>query len=89
MWQFEELLFLLCRAMRVHEKSPMLWQASAGCQIDKQNGKDATDGIRVVNGLDPMGRLFYNTLWGAADHQAGRFYAWGYAKNRSRVSPII
>ena len=38
------------------------WQLADAAQLDKHNGKEGTKAIRLINMLDPAGKLFFSKL---------------------------
>ncbi len=42
---------------------PKKWQVAQTAQLDKDNGKEGTKGIRHINIMCPLGKTFFNMLW--------------------------
>ena len=68
--------------------NPQAWCDGQGCPLPKPGGISGPEGHRVINLLDPAGKLFYKALFGLvpdepADHQ------YGFAPCRSRRDAIL
>lgn len=68
--------------------NPQPWCDGQGCPLPKPGGLPGPAGQRLINLLDPGGKLFYKALLGLArdvpaDHQ------YGYAAKRSRWDAIL
>ena len=68
--------------------NPQSWWDGQGCVLPKPGGVPGPDGQRIINLLDPAGKLFHKALlaFGAdspADHQ------YGYVAHRSRRDAIL
>jgi hypothetical protein len=68
--------------------NPQPWCDGQGCPLPKPGGLPGPAGQRLINLLDPGGKLFYKALLGLArdvpaDHQ------YGYAAKRSRRDAIL
>ena len=61
------------------DQSPLSWHRSSTQQLDKRNNKTGCRSLRLINLLDPCGRVFYNHLWARCTPQPSRSYAAGYA----------
>ena len=64
------------------------WCDGQGCVLPKPGGVPGPDGQRIINLLDPAGKLFHKALLGfgadsPADHQ------YGYVAHRSRRDAIL
>ena len=67
----------------VHAQSlvPNTWQYAVGALLGQSNGKTGCSAVRVINLLDPIGKMFFNTHWKRAkDVRYGNCY--GFYKDR-------
>ena len=64
------------------------WQYAQTAKLDKHNGKEGTGGPRLINMLDPLGKMFFGRL-----EERGRDewydYAYGYYDHRRREQPLL
>ena len=68
--------------------NPQAWCDGFGCAVPKKGGSPGPGGQRIINLLDPGGKMFYKALWNATpDHPAAHQY--GYAAGRSRRDAIL
>ena len=65
-----------------------MWQYAQTAKIDKHNGKEGTGGLRLINMLDPMGKMFYGQLE-AQGQDEWYDYAYGYYDHRRREQPLL
>ena len=75
---------------RFHEEGvlPREWQVAEGAQLGKSNGKRGCAGVRLINVLDPGGKIFFKYLWG--DARPPRYaYTYGFRKGRRREQAIL
>ncbi len=64
------------------------WQTSECVQLDKQNGKEGTKGIRLINLLCPLGKLFFKLV--QQDLPDKRFhFGSGFYSHRRREQPLL
>ena len=56
---FDRLLFRLLVSIRSYDETPVQWQRSQVATLDKHNGKPKCDGVRAINSLDMLGKVFY------------------------------
>ena len=64
------------------------WQHSMTAQLNKENGKDKCQGVRLINTLCPMGKVFFGQVQEHTCEQAYDF-AYGYYKNRRREQALL
>ena len=67
-----------------------LWtlQHSMTAQLDKENGKEKCQGVRLINMLCPTGKLFFNQVQGYTQEKAYDF-AYGYYKHKRREQALL
>eukprot|EP00435_Cladocopium_sp_Y103_P051126 s1352_g15.t1 len=64
------------------------WCVGHGCPIPKPGGDASPNGHRVINLLDPIGKVFYKAALDAHPDQP-RAHQYGYAARRSRRDAIL
>ncbi|CAE7779007.1 unnamed protein product [Symbiodinium sp. CCMP2592] len=68
--------------------NPQAWCDGFGCAIPKTGGSPGPSGQRIINLLDPGGKMFYKALWNATPDQPAA-HQYGYAAGRSRRDAIL
>ena len=76
-------------SIRRFERAPEIWQLSQTHKINKGNGKEGCKALRTINSLDCIGKCFYKYIWRRGTHHSARYYAYGYAKGRSRIEAMV
>ncbi len=64
------------------------WQTSEAVQLDKQNGKQGTRRIRLINKLCPLGKVFF-TLALQDTVETPYQFGYGFYKDRRREQAIL
>ena len=64
------------------------WELADGVQLDKQNGKAGTLGIRLIMMLDRLGKCFY-WLMHKKTTEAKVPFSYGFYANRRREQAIL
>ena len=70
----------------------VLWHSGGPAwdsKIDKGNRKTGCAALRVVNSLDPLGKVFSAQVWQTGQPQSARHYAAGYGRRKSRIATIV
>ena len=62
---------------------PRGWQVAEGAQLSKANGKRGCAAVRLINVLDPGGKVFFKELWAGASPPR-LDCAYGFYKGRRR-----
>ena len=57
-------------------------------KLDKHNDKEGTKGLRLINMLDPMGKLFFSEIERRTKEDAYAF-AYGYHELRRRKQALL
>jgi hypothetical protein len=86
--EFPDLMLHLWNKFHEHGILPRQWQVAEGAQIGKQNGKQGCAAVRLINILDPAGKIFFKELWAAASPPRLNF-AYGFYKGRRREQAIL
>ncbi len=74
--------------LRSHMFIPDGWQTSEGIQLDRQNGKEGTKGIIMINMLCPLGKAFFKLVQQDLPEKLFHF-GYGVYKNRRREQPLL
>ena len=82
-------LFVLFTSIRLYDVAPIQWNLSQTFQLNKNNGKQACEALRIINTFEPLGKAFVKTLWDRGQRQSGREWAAGYIAHKSRITPIM
>ncbi len=64
------------------------WQTSEAVQLDRQNGKQGTKSIRLINKLCPLGKVFF-TLALQETKETPHQIGYGFYKDRRREQAIL
>ena len=86
---FQKLFHQLLLSIRSYDEVPVQWQRSEVIELDKHNGKAKCAGVRAINNLDTMGKLYFGWLGGRCKQQHLRHYAAGYICNKSRLDAML
>lgn len=68
--------------------NPQCWCDGEGCPLPKPGGASGPDGQRIINLLDPGGKMFYKDLLEFVPDVPAP-YQYGYAPRRSRREAIL
>ena len=68
--------------------NPQCWCDGQGCPLPKPGGASGPDGQRIINLLDPGGKMFYKALLEFVPDVPAP-YQYGYAPRRSRREAIL
>ena len=86
---FDRLLFRLLVSIRAYDETPVQWQRSQVATLDKHNGKPKCAGVRAINSLDVLGKVFYRWIGSKCRYMHPRPYASAYVKGKSRIDPML
>ena len=64
------------------------WQLSDAAQWDKHNGKEGPAAVRLINMLDPMGKLYYCLIFKGVEEDA-YYFGYGFYQDRRREQAIL
>jgi len=63
-----------------HAVGPLAWHKAVGYQLDKGGDKQGTDALRIIFGLPPFGKAYYEGIFRRAQRAKGE---WGALPNYS------
>lgn len=88
---FGRMLFRLLVLVRALEVVPSCWNVAQSVFLPKPGGVSTCRDLRVIALLDPLGKLFFKSLWlrGTGRQLADRPWASGYAVGRCREHAIL
>ena len=69
-----DVLNMMYKEGRVAQK----WQLSQTAQLDKNNGKQGTKSVRLINMLCPVGKAFFKILWTKKARTKQVDFAYGF-----------
>ena len=69
--------------------APVEWCVRQTVHLDKNNGKAGCSALRTINVFEPLGKVHARTLWDRGSRNFFRDWAAGYAKHKSRITPIL
>ena len=68
--------------------NPQAWCDGQGCPLPKPGGVPGPNGQRIINLLDPAGKMFYKALFELVPDRPAE-HQYGYAGSRSRREAIL
>ena len=80
----------LIALVRCYDTMPVNWVSAKACPLDKKNGKEGCEAVRLTDIVQEMGHSFVGTLLERGIRiRSARPYASGYQNGRSRLEAII
>ena len=74
--------------MQAASCNPQAWCDGQGCPLPKPGGVPGPNGQRIINLLDPAGKMFYKALFELVPDRPAE-HQYGYAGSRSRREAIL
>ena len=69
---------------------PVDWVSAQACPLDKKNGKDGCEAVKLIDTVEQIGNSFVGTLLGRRIRgRVAQTYTSGYRHGTSRIEAII
>ena len=83
-----DFLVMFVNGVHAQHVVPDTWQYAVAAQLGKNNGKKGCAAVRLINLLDPVGKMFFSFLWGRSREER-RHGSYGFYKGRRREQAIL